>query len=30
VLDAACGTGVDAAVLAWRGFGVWAADASEG
>lgn len=29
VLDAACGTGVDAAVLARRGFGVWAADASE-
>src|SRR5215469_13484546 len=29
VLDAACGTGMDAAVLARRGFGVWAADASE-
>src|SRR5690242_7153506 len=29
VLDAACGTGVDAAVLARRGFGVWATDASE-
>jgi len=29
VLDAACGTGVDAAVLARRGFTVWAADASE-
>jgi glycine/sarcosine N-methyltransferase len=29
VLDAACGTGVDAAALARRGFGVWAADASE-
>ncbi len=29
VLDAACGTGVDAAVLARRGFNVWAADASE-
>jgi SAM-dependent methyltransferase len=28
VLDAACGTGVDAAVLARRGFTVWAADAS--
>jgi SAM-dependent methyltransferase len=29
VLDAACGTGVDAAVLARRGFRVWAADGSE-
>src|SRR5262249_39648091 len=29
VLDAACGTGVDAAVLARRGFTVWAADGSE-
>ena len=29
VLDAACGTGVDAAVLARRGFKVWAADGSE-
>jgi SAM-dependent methyltransferase len=29
VLDAACGTGVDAAVLARRGFRVWAADASD-
>jgi SAM-dependent methyltransferase len=29
VLDAACGTGVDAAVLARRGFSVWAADASD-
>jgi SAM-dependent methyltransferase len=29
VLDAACGTGVDAAVLARRGFNVWAADASD-
>jgi len=29
VLDAACGTGVDAAVLARRGFSVWAADGSE-
>jgi ubiquinone/menaquinone biosynthesis C-methylase UbiE len=29
VLDAACGTGVDAAALARRGFGVWAADGSE-
>ncbi len=28
VLDAACGTGVDAAVLARRGFTVWAADGS--
>jgi glycine/sarcosine N-methyltransferase len=28
VLDAACGTGVDAAVLARRGFAVWAADGS--
>jgi glycine/sarcosine N-methyltransferase len=28
VLDAACGTGVDAAVLARRGFHVWAADGS--
>jgi SAM-dependent methyltransferase len=28
VLDAACGTGVNAAVLARRGFTVWAADAS--
>jgi ubiquinone/menaquinone biosynthesis C-methylase UbiE len=28
VLDAACGTGVDAAALARRGFPVWAADAS--
>jgi len=26
VLDAACGTGVDAAALARRGFTVWAAD----
>jgi SAM-dependent methyltransferase len=30
VLDAACGTGVDAAVLARRGFAVWAADGSDG
>lgn len=30
VLDAACGTGVDAAVLARRGFTVWAADGSDG
>jgi SAM-dependent methyltransferase len=29
VLDAACGTGVDATVLARRGFAVWAADGSE-
>ncbi len=29
VLDAACGTGVDAAVLARRGFKVWAADQSD-
>ena len=29
VLDAACGTGVDSAVLARRGFTVWAADGSE-
>jgi SAM-dependent methyltransferase len=29
VLDAACGTGADAAVLARRGFRVWAADGSE-
>jgi SAM-dependent methyltransferase len=29
VLDAACGTGVDAAVLARRGFRVWAADGSD-
>jgi len=29
VLDAACGTGFNAAVLARRGFRVWAADASE-
>jgi SAM-dependent methyltransferase len=29
VLDAACGTGVDAAVLARRGFSVWAADGSD-
>jgi SAM-dependent methyltransferase len=29
VLDAACGTGVNAAVLARRGFTVWAADASD-
>lgn len=29
VLDAACGTGVDAAVLARRGLTVWAADDSE-
>jgi glycine/sarcosine N-methyltransferase len=29
VLDAACGTGVDAAVLARRGFAVWAADGSD-
>jgi SAM-dependent methyltransferase len=29
VLDAACGTGIDAAALAGRGFNVWAADASE-
>jgi SAM-dependent methyltransferase len=29
VLDAACGTGVDAAALARRGFTVWAADASD-
>jgi glycine/sarcosine N-methyltransferase len=29
VLDAACGTGIDAAVLARRGFSVWAADGSE-
>ena len=30
VLDAACGTGVDSAALARRGFTVWAADGSEG
>src|SRR5215468_2274905 len=29
VLDAACGTGVDAAVRARRGFAVWAADGSQ-
>jgi SAM-dependent methyltransferase len=29
VLEAACGTGVDAAVLARRGFAVWASDGSE-
>jgi SAM-dependent methyltransferase len=29
VLDAACGTGINAAVLARRGFTVWAADASD-
>jgi len=29
LLDAACGTGVDAAALARRGFTVWAADGSE-
>jgi SAM-dependent methyltransferase len=29
VLDAACGTGINAAVLARRGFTVWAADGSE-
>ena len=29
VLDAACGTGVDAAVLARRGFTLWAADGSD-
>jgi glycine/sarcosine N-methyltransferase len=29
VLDAACGTGIDAAVLARRGFSVWASDGSE-
>jgi glycine/sarcosine N-methyltransferase len=29
VLDAACGTGVDSAVLARRGFAVWAADGSD-
>jgi SAM-dependent methyltransferase len=29
VLDAACGTGVNVAVLARRGFTVWAADASD-
>jgi SAM-dependent methyltransferase len=29
VLEAACGTGVDAAVLARRGFTVWASDGSE-
>jgi SAM-dependent methyltransferase len=29
VLDAACGTGVDSAVLARRGFTVWAADGSD-
>jgi SAM-dependent methyltransferase len=29
VLDAACGTGVDAAVLARRGFRLWAADGSD-
>jgi SAM-dependent methyltransferase len=29
VLDAACGTGVDAVVLARRGFTVWAADGSD-
>ena len=29
VLDAACGTGIDAAVLARRGFTVWATDGSD-
>jgi SAM-dependent methyltransferase len=29
VLDAACGSGVDTAVLAHRGFSVWAADGSD-
>ena len=29
VLDAACGTGIDAAALARRGLSVWAADGSE-
>jgi SAM-dependent methyltransferase len=29
VLDAACGTGINAAVLARRGFDVWAADGSD-
>jgi SAM-dependent methyltransferase len=29
VLDAACGTGINAAALARRGFAVWAADASD-
>ena len=29
VLDAACGTGIDAAVLARRGFTVWASDGSD-
>jgi SAM-dependent methyltransferase len=29
VLDAACGTGIDAAVLARRGFHVWASDGSD-
>src|SRR5260370_29681147 len=29
VLDAACGTGVSAAVLARRGYHVWAADGSD-
>src|SRR6266851_9345909 len=29
VLDAACGTGIDAVVLARRGFAVWAADGSD-
>ena len=29
VLDAACGTGIDAAVLSRRGFTVWAADGSD-
>jgi glycine/sarcosine N-methyltransferase len=29
ILDAACGTGINAAVLARRGFTVWAADGSE-
>lgn len=29
VLDASCGTGINAAVLARRGFGVWATDGSQ-
>ena len=29
VLDASCGTGINAAVLARRGFDVWATDGSE-
>jgi 2-polyprenyl-3-methyl-5-hydroxy-6-metoxy-1,4-benzoquinol methylase len=29
VLDASCGTGINAAALARRGFGVWATDGSE-